>query len=859
MPQLKNNAYTFESKALDKDAFTVVRFVGQEGLSTLYRFEILLVSELEDIDLTAVLQNPATFTIKDYFAGGEDLPFHGILSTFEQMHQAGVYVFYRAELRPKLWWLTLTHNNQVFLDKKAEGFLIDVLEDGGLSQGLDCEFRYQGSYQTWEYVCQYGESHFSFLSRWMERDGAYYWFDQGEQGEKMIGTDTLIAHTPLAGHETFHYSPPSGLNATEAGRVIKRFTLKQSPLPKNVLLKDYNSMKPSLDLESKAQVQDRGRGEIYLYGEHFKDNSEGERLARIRAEEYQCREKVFHGLSSIPAVRPGFLFTLDRHFRKEFNQKYLTTTVRHEGSQERYLLGGLNIRDLQDRDGLFYRNTFECIPASVQFRPARVTPKPRISGTISAKVDAAGSGKYAELDEHGRYKVILPFDLSGRSGGKASCWLRMATPYAGEGHGMHFPLHKGTEVLLTFIDGDPDRPIIQAAVPNVETPNVVTSAGQTSSRIESGSGHKVVLQDQEGKESVGLFCSHGDGDGSWMWIGKRSPESFQVKSKGNKREMVCGQDDSFVLGSENSVTLGSLSNFKAGMASEFTLAEKFSLDVSESLDLKFGTHLEFGKNTDIIKDSSDLLGVDKVEIRAGLNPAQKLQLSTVRKCMSSAAAGFGALLAAAGVDLATAIFPDEKEDWPTARVGLTSLGFITAGIIAQAIAIRLLVKKLNKTLENAYSEIKLDDHGISIKTLPNVAQGIAIEAGPTSFIKVKPSPQDSIVMERTNGGKLTVDNAGIRLEKQGNGGKINVEMDKVELEKPGGGGKLTASLQYIAMSKETAKLSASGSGPTQQAAVKVGNNGFIAESTGIYIKHNGATVTLGPAGLEAKAPLIRIG
>jgi type VI secretion system secreted protein VgrG len=529
MPQLKDNAFTFESKALDKDTFTVVRFSGEEGLSTLYRFEILLVSEKEDIDLTAVLQNPATFTIKGYFSGGEDLPFHGILAAFEQMHQADNYVFYRAELRPKLWWLTLTHHNQVFLDKKAEDFLVEVLEDGGLSQGLDFQFKYQSNYPTWEYVCQYGEPHFNFFSRWMERNGAYYWFEQGRQSEKLIASDTHIAHTPLPGHETFLYSPPSGLDAAEAGRVIKRFTLKQSPLPKNVLLKDYNYMKPSLDLEGKAQVQDQGRGEIYLYGEHFLDKNEGDRLAAIRAEEYRCREKVFHGLSSIPAVRPGFLFTLDKHFREEFNQKYLTIAVHHEGSQERYLLSGLGIRDLENIEGLFYRNTFECIPASVQFRPARATPKPRMAGTISAKVDSAGSGQYAELDKHGRYKIILPFDLSGRSGGKASAFLRMMQPYAGEGMGFHAPLHKGTEVLLSFIDGDPDRPVISGAVPNPETPSPVRDENQTQVRLVSGSGNVLHMEDEKGKERI---LMHSPTAGSFIRVGfKNDPDDDHEKNK----------------------------------------------------------------------------------------------------------------------------------------------------------------------------------------------------------------------------------------------------------------------------------------------------------------------------------------
>lgn len=519
MPQLSQYAFQFQSQAVPQDTFAVVRFHGEEGLSQLYQFDILLVSEKTDLDLEAILQSPATFTIKGQNA---DLPYHGILASLEQLHQAGAWVFYRATLRPKLWWLTLTHHNQVFLNTKIDQFLADVLQDGGLSQGLDFEFRLQRSYPTWDYLCQYNESHFAFVSRWMERDGLYYWFEQQNQGEKMIATDSFIAHTSLPGYETFIYAPPSGLDASHADEVIKSFSLRRTPMPQTLRLKDYNYEKPSLDLSAQAVVAQNGRGEIYLYGEHFKDLAEGKRLAQIRAEEYQCREQVFHGLSTVPAMRPGYVFSLIRHYRNDFNQRYLTTTVRHEGSQERYLLSGLSVPGLSEKDNLFYRNSFECIPASVQFRPPRTTEKPRITGTLSAKIDAAGSGQYAELDGQGRYKVILPFDLSGRSGGKASAYIRMMQPYAGQGMGFHAPLHKGTEVLLSFIDGDPDRPVIAGAIPNPETPSPVTDKNQTMVQWTTGGGNKLHFQDQDGKQGILLQCPTA---GTYLSLGSKPQSS----------------------------------------------------------------------------------------------------------------------------------------------------------------------------------------------------------------------------------------------------------------------------------------------------------------------------------------------
>ncbi len=152
---------------------------------------------------------------------------------------------------------------------------------------------------------------------------------------------------------------------------------------------------------------------------------------------------------------------------------------------------------------VFYRNSFSSIAATVQYRPEQNAQKPRIRGSLTAKIDASGSGEYAELDTEGRYTAILPFDMSGKKNGKASAPIRMAQPYAGTGHGMHFPLHKGTEVLLTFIDGDPDRPIIQSAAcrtPRRQSPS--TASNQTKSIITTASGNQIHVEDKAGTERI---------------------------------------------------------------------------------------------------------------------------------------------------------------------------------------------------------------------------------------------------------------------------------------------------------------------------------------------------------------------
>ncbi|SDN24983.1 type VI secretion system secreted protein VgrG [Desulfonauticus submarinus] len=604
MAYLKDKKYSFISRALEKDTFGVVEFKGEEGLSKIYRFEITLITDRLDIDLSSVVQHRGKFII--HRDGGDDVSFNGIISNFEQLQKINEYVFYRAILVPKLWYLTLTHHNQVFLNKNVQEILKLVLEDAGLTE-VDYEFRLQEEYKPLEYVCQYGESHFDFISRWCEREGIYYFFEQGDEKEKVIFTDTFISHTENPKGKRVIYSPPSGLGAGHRNEIVQGFICRYNTLPKKVLLRDYNYRKPSLEVVGSAEIDPKGIGDVYYYGDHFRTPQEGNRLAQIRAEELLCRREEFIGDSTVPYLQPGYIFELENHYRKNFNQRYLTIELSHEGSQTGYLVSGIQ-DDLSDREKqVFYRNNFTAIPANVQFRPKRMTKNPKIVGTLNARIDASGSGKYAELDEEGRYKVILPFDISGRKDGKASAWIRMLQPYAGNNHGMHFPLHKGTEVLLTFIDGNPDRPVIAGAVPNPETPSLVTAENQTTCQITTGGGNTIHMEDQEGKQRI-LFHSPtantsirlgasgnpfkdlennvikqykavegvlknsgGDGDDDKdkdyedVW-GKVLAErdglkidtgaSLEMRVGGVKAEVVGGSDTSIVIGNSNDVLLG---------------------------------------------------------------------------------------------------------------------------------------------------------------------------------------------------------------------------------------------------------------------------------------------------------------
>ena len=326
MPYLTSNKFSFTSKAFPADTFGVVSFTGTEGISQPYEFDITLICNNLSIDLSKAMENQAHFII--HREEGDDVNYYGTLAHFEQLHETDGYAFYRAFLVPRLWWLSITEHLQIILNKSVPDFIADVLKDGGFTP-LDFEFRLQKHYEPVEYVCQYGESHLNFISRWLEKEGIYYFFEQTPTGEKVIFTDTAIAHQDLPQGKTLFYAPPSGLDTLHKKEVVKSFTCRHTRMPNKVFLKDYNYRKPSMDVTGSAQVDPKGYGTVYSYNDHFRTPEEGNDLAKIRAESFLCRKECYYGDGSVPYMMPGFTFNLKDHYRTDFNGKYLVIEVSH--------------------------------------------------------------------------------------------------------------------------------------------------------------------------------------------------------------------------------------------------------------------------------------------------------------------------------------------------------------------------------------------------------------------------------------------------------------------------------------------------------------------------------------------------
>ncbi len=630
---LKERIFSFISMAYPGDTFAVVSFDAKEGLSELYRVELIMAAKETSLDFNDILDSPAHCVLR----GRERVvTLHGVVAELEQLHHVNEYVFYRVVLVPKLWWLTLITHNQVFLNKTVPQVLEQVLQDGGLTS-LDYEFRLQQEYPARELICQYNETHYHFFMRWLEREGLYYYFDRHDDNTRLVITDTHIAHKDVHRHKEVLYSPPSGLQPSPDDEVVHSFVCRQGLTPRTIQLRDYNDQTPSLDIRTAHQVAETGRGVSYRYGDHILTPAEGRRLALINAEASKVQALRYAGTSTLGSLRSGFIFSLKNHYRPDFNREYTVTRCRHQGNQSEYLVAGLR-KALEGfvEEGPVYGNEFEAIPADMQYRSPRRFEKPRINGTLPAKIDAAGDGTYAELDGQGRYTVILPFDLSGRKDGKASCRLRLVQPYAGSGHGMHFPLHKGAEVLLTFIDGDPDQPVIAGAVPNAEAPSQVTSSNQTMSKIATAGGNVMHFEDKQDAARVLMSTPQAK---SWFRMGapndpppallteeppdpptdppevkdgwedpKKNEDGFawstegswnsvigqhmEVKVGGNSTELIIGGEEVIVGGFHNYTVVGAKTDITMGALAEFLLAYVLEISLSGKLAVVSGVHFE---------------------------------------------------------------------------------------------------------------------------------------------------------------------------------------------------------------------------------------------------------------------------
>jgi type VI secretion system secreted protein VgrG len=338
----------------------------------------------------------------------------------------------------------------------------------------------------------------------------------------------------------FHALTGSDVSAKEC---LQTFICRHKSLPGTVRLKDHDYSKPRLRVGGSAPVTKHGLGEISVHGARFFTPEAGKRLATLRAEEMLAREVLFTGSGTSFYLRAGYTFALEDHPRQSFDTTYLAIEVEHLGNQ------GASTPELRKLTGLdtdeVYRVDVTAIPAPVQFRAELRTAWPRIYGTEHGTIDGEAESEYAQIDEHGRYVVRFAFDESILGNGKASTRVRMMQPHGGGVEGWHFPLRKGTEVLFTFLGGDPDRPVIAGVVPNALTPSAVTSGNHTKNIIQTGGRNRLEIEDRAGQQRITLSTPYSN---TYLRMGAPNADHELILHTSDNALLKASQDWDVVVG-----------------------------------------------------------------------------------------------------------------------------------------------------------------------------------------------------------------------------------------------------------------------------------------------------------------------
>ncbi|TKD00089.1 type VI secretion system Vgr family protein [Polyangium fumosum] len=548
---------TFSSSGLPDDV-RVVGFRGREWISRPYRFEVFLVAKSESgegVDLGDAVGAKAQMVID---RADDRLPpyvFAGILAGIELLHETDGQALLRATMVPRLWELSLARHSRVFTNMSVPEILQAVLEEHGISgDGLELRL---GSYEKEAHVCQYRETDLEFLSRWMEREGIYYFFEHADGGEKLVLCDNESYDDEPLGLPIRYY-PQTGEDRS-ARASFRSFRSAHVSLPASVKLADYDDTKPNLDVSGKATVSQQGSAEVVWYGDRFFTPGAGARLAKVRAEEYKARQVVFQAAGTRTHLHTGKAFELEDHPRAKFNARYLAIEVAHHGNQA---MGLASFRELVDlsHDEVYFVEVL-AIPADVQFRPESRAAWPRIHGFENGVVDGAAESEYAQIDDMGRYKIKLHFDEGTGKDGKASTYVRMMQPHGGGIEGFHFPLRKGTEVIVSFLGGDPDRPVISGVVPNALTPSPVTSGNHTKNVIQTGGRNRWELEDKAGQQRITMSTPYAN---TYLRMGSPNDDHEAILKTDQRGLWHTCQSTDHIVGTWQNIEVGSYQTESVG-------------------------------------------------------------------------------------------------------------------------------------------------------------------------------------------------------------------------------------------------------------------------------------------------------
>ena len=474
---------------------------GREALSEAFSFTLQLLGTDARMDRSQLLGKPVTVTLPTQGLSGSRY-LNGKITrvAVSAVELSGTrYAVYQLTVEPDLWPMKRDRNLRIFQGQTVPQIVKTLLGE----YQVNIEDKLTGSYRTWEYCVQYQESSFDFISRLMELEGIAYHFKHEADKHTLVLTDAATQHQPFSGYEFIPYhQTPSGGSTDEEG--ISQWALEDSVTPGIYSLDDYDFRKPNAWLFQARQNPNSpspGAIDVYDWPGRFVEHGHGEFYARIRQERWQVEHQQIEGTATAIGIAPGCTFQLTNAAFFNDNGEYLVTAAHYNFEENRYASGA----DSQT----VHRIDFSVIPSSVVFRPPQHTPWPRTYGPQTARV-VGPQGESIWTDKYGRIKVKFHWDRLAKGDDTSSCWVRVSSAWAGQGYGGVQIPRVGDEVVIDFINGDPDRPIVtgrvynEASMPPWALPAAATQMGFLS-RSKDGSvdnANALRFEDKAGEEQV---------------------------------------------------------------------------------------------------------------------------------------------------------------------------------------------------------------------------------------------------------------------------------------------------------------------------------------------------------------------
>ncbi|PQP03538.1 MULTISPECIES: type VI secretion system tip protein TssI/VgrG [Pseudomonas] len=549
---------------------------GGEELGRLFNYELQLHSLDNAIDLNQLLGKPMCLSLQ--LDGGGERHFHGIVARCSQNVDQGQFASYQATLRPWLWLLTRTSDCRIFQNLTIPQIIKQVFRDLGFSDFEDALSR---PYREWEYCVQYRETSFDFVSRLMEQEGIYYFFRHEQNRHVLVLADAYGAHASAPGYASVPYYPK---NEQQRERDhIHDWHLAQQVQPGSLELNDYDFQRPSARIDVRSAMprpHTAGDYPLYDYPGTYVQSADGEHYARTRIEALQTLHEQVELAGNARGLGSGHLFSLTGFSRQDQNREYLIVGARYHIDQESLETSG-GVASAQ------FESSLTCIDAQQSYRPLPNTQRPIVKGPQTALV-VGPKGEEIWTDQFGRVKVHFYWDRHDQSNENSSCWIRVSQSWAGKNWGsMQIP-RIGQEVIVSFLEGDPDRPIITGRVYNAEQtvpydlPENATQSGMKSRSSKGGSPanfNEIRMEDKKGAEQLYIHAERNQD------IVVEVDESHSV---GHDRNKSIGHNETVTIGNNRLRIVKQEDILSVGQRKTDSISQSYVIEVGENLRLVCG-------------------------------------------------------------------------------------------------------------------------------------------------------------------------------------------------------------------------------------------------------------------------------